>query len=175
MLFLPHPNHTITWQFAPIIWLRPYLTHLQTFLKYLYIILQTFAVSHCLSPNLRNYPKICDQNFSQLFFRVKCWDAFLVFTQSSNNQHYGILIYSHIISLELPTRAVCFSFESTHNCSKDLSRKQKFKHLSVSLARGHQKIEYCNFIKNQLTPDSRLLFATGKKFSLINWWKIVRP
>ena len=68
----------------------------------------------------------------------------------------------------LPIRALCFSFESTDNYSKDLSDKQKFKNLSVFLARRHQKMECCNFINNHLTLDSHLLFATGKKFSVIN-------
>ena len=59
-----------------------------------------------------------------------------------------------------PIRVFCFSFQSTQSYYEDLSRKQKFKNFSVSLARWHQKMECCNLINNQLTPDSHLLFAT---------------
>ena len=71
---------------------------------------------------------------------LRCFFRALEFTQS-NNKYHGIHIYFHIISLEPPTRALCFSFESTHNYSKDLSRKQKFINLSVFLARRHKKNE----------------------------------
>ena len=94
---------------------------------------------------------------------LRCFSRALEFTQNNNNQHHGILMYSHIISQEPSTRALCFSFESINNYSKDLSRKQKFKNLSVSLARRYQNIECCNFINDQLRPDSNLLFATGEK------------
>ena len=70
-----------------------------------------------------------------------------------------------MISLGPPTRALCFSFEYTHNYSKDISGKKRFKNLLISLARHHQKMECCN---NKLTPDSHLFFGTGKKFSVIN-------
>ena len=86
---------------------------------------------------------------------LKCFSPALEFTQSNNNQHDGIHIYSHCISLELPTRALCFSLASTHNYSKDLFRKQKFKHLLISLARRHQKVNtgftsiVCNWKKVQ--------------------------
>ena len=86
----------------------------------------------------------------------------LEFTQSNNNQHHGIFICSHIISLKPLTRALCFSFESKCNYSKELSHKRQFKNLSFSLARGHQNMGCCNFIDNQLAPDSHLLFATEK-------------
>ena len=56
----------------------------------------------------------------------------------------------------LPIRALCFSFESTDSYSKDLSGKQKFKNLSISLARRHEKMESCNFINSQLTLDSKV-------------------
>ena len=81
----------------------------------------------------------------------------LEFTQSNNNQHHGIFICSHIISLKPLTRALCFSFESKCNYSKELSRKRQFKNLSFSLARGHQNMGCCNFIDNQLAPHSHLL------------------
>ena len=105
-------------------------------------------------PNLRNYAKICDQNASQLFFRVKCWDAFLVLWNSSKVTTTSIMEFIYtlilsVISLEPPTTSLCFCFESTHNYSKDLSHKHKFKNLSVSLARRHQKTECCNFINTQ--------------------------
>ena len=89
--------------------------------------------------------KICDQNISQLLFRVRCWDAFLVLWSSPKVTTTSIMesIYTLLI------RALCFSFESTNNYSKDLSRKQKFKNLSVSLVRRHQKMECCNFINNR--------------------------
>ena len=82
-------------------------------------------------------------------------------------QHYGIHIPSHIISLGLPARASCFSFESAHNYFKELAQKQNFKSLPFFLAKRHQKMECCNFINNQLTPESHLLFATEKKFGVI--------
>ena len=82
-------------------------------------------------------------------------------------QHFGIHIPSHIILLGLPTRASCFSFESAHNYFKELARKQNFKNLPFSLAKRHQKMECCNFINNQLTPESHPLFATEKKFGVI--------
>ena len=91
-------------------------------------------------------------------------------TATSIMEFIYILILS-VINLEPPTTALCFSFESTHNYSKDLSREQKIKNLSVSLARRHQKMECYNFMNNQLTPDSHLLFATGKKFSVISSWR----
>ena len=87
----------------------------------------------------------------------------LKFIPINNNQYHGIHIYFHIISLELPTTALCFSFESTYHYSKDLYCQQKFVDLPVSLARYHQTIECCNVINIQLKPDSHLLFATGKK------------
>ena len=84
---------------------------------------------------------------------LRCFFRALEFTQS-NNQYHRIHLYFHIISLEPPSRALCFSFGSTHKCSKDLSRKQTFINLSFSLSRLHEKTECCNFINNQLTPDS---------------------
>ena len=86
----------------------------------------------------------------------------LEFTQSNNNQHHGIFICSHIISLKPLNRALCFSFESKCNYSKELSHKQQFKNLLFSLARGRQNMGCCNFIDNQLALDSHLLFATEK-------------
>ena len=113
---------------------------------------------------MRNYPKIFDQNASQLFLRVRCWDAFLVLRNSPKVTTTSIMesLYTPLI------RTLCFIFESTDNYSKDLSGTQKFKNLSISLARRLQKMESCNFINNQLTLDSHLLFATGKNFSVIN-------
>ena len=60
-----------------------------------------------------------------------------------------------------------FSFESAHNYLKELAQKQNFKILPVSLAKRHQKMQSCNFINNQLTPDSHPLSATGKTFGVI--------
>ena len=86
---------------------------------------------------------------------------------AADKQHYGIHIPSHIITLGLPTRASCFSFESAHNYFKELARKQNFTNLPFFLAKRHQKIECCNFINNQLTPELHALFATEKKFGVI--------
>ena len=84
---------------------------------------------------MRNCPKICDQNVLQLFYRVRCWDTFIVLRNSPK-----VTTTSIMASLYTPPiRTLCFSFESTDNYSKDLSSKQKFKNLSVSLARRHQK------------------------------------
>ena len=77
-------------------------------------------------------------------------------------QHYGIYIPFPIITLELSTRVSRFSFESSHSYFKELAQKQNFKNLLVFLAKCHQKMEYCNFIKKQLTQDSHSLFATEK-------------
>ena len=82
-------------------------------------------------------------------------------------QHYCIYMPSHIISLGLPTRASRLSFESTQNYFTGIAQNQNFKNLPVSLANRHEKMECCNFINNQLTPDSHPLFATEKKFVVI--------
>ena len=67
---------------------------------------------------------------------LRCLSRALEFAQSNNKMHHGIHIYSHIISLEPPTRALCPSFESTQNQSKqDLSYKEKSKKLSVFVAK----------------------------------------
>ena len=79
-------------------------------------------------------------------------------------QHYGIYIPTHIISLGPPIRASRFSFASAHNYFKELAQKKNFKNLLVSLAKRNQKMECCNFISKELTPDSHPLFATEKKF-----------
>ena len=52
---------------------------------------------------------------------------------------------------------------------KELAQKQNFKNLPVSLAERHQKMEYCNFINNQLTPNAHPLFATQKKFGVLKF------
>ena len=113
--------------------------------------------------------KDSDGNVWKLFVRVRCWDTFLVLWNLPKAITTCIMESIYTLS----TRALCFRFESTNNYSEYLSRKQKFKHLSVSLARRHQKMECCNFINNQLTMVSHVLFATEKKNSAINWWKII--
>ena len=52
---------------------------------------------------------------------------------------------------------------------KELAQKQSFKNLPVSLAELHQKMEYCNFINNQLTPNAHPLFATETKFGVMKF------
>ena len=87
---------------------------------------------------------MCDQNASQFFFTVRCWDAFLVLWNSPQVATTTIMesLYTLILSvwnrqLEDYGQVLGFSFESTHNYSKDLSRKQKFQNLLVSLTRRH--------------------------------------
>ena len=71
---------------------------------------------------------------------------------------------THIISLGQPIRASRFSFASAHNHFKELAQKKNVRNLLVSLAKDNQKMECCNFISKELTPDSHPLFATEKKF-----------
>ena len=85
----------------------------------------------------------------------------------ASKQHYDIHIPSHIIILGPSTRASCFSFESAYSYFKELAGKQNFKNFPFSLPKRHQKMECCNFINNQLTPESHPLFATEKKFGVI--------
>ena len=82
-------------------------------------------------------------------------------------QPYCIHIPSHIITLGPPTRAPCFSFESAHNYFKELARKQNFKNFAFSSGKSDQRMECCNFINNQLTPESHPLFVTEKTFGFI--------
>ena len=59
-------------------------------------------------------------------------------------------------------RSSCFSFESAHSYFKDLARKQNFKYLQLSLAKGHQFNECCNFGDSEENPSSHPLFSNEK-------------
>ena len=64
----------------------------------------------------------------------------------------------------------CVSALNLHTLNlKELAQKQNFKNLPVSLAERHQKMEYCNFINNQLTSNAHPLFATQKKFGVLKF------
>ena len=97
-------------------------------------------------PNLRKYPTICDKNVSQLLFRVRCWDVFLVLWSLPKVTITSIMESTYTLKI----RALRLIFESTHNYSKHLSRKQKFKNLSVC----------CKFINNELTLNLHIWIAT---------------
>ena len=98
----------------------------------------------------------------QIEEHLKLFKQFFPDKNVTAKQHYGVHIPSHIISFGSATRASRFIFESAHNYFKELAQKQNFKNLLVFLAKCHQKMEYCNFIKKQLTQDSHSLFATEK-------------
>ena len=108
--------------------------------------------------NPKKYQKICDQSSSQLFFRVRCWDVFFVLRNLSQLTTASTTesIYTFILSVWNCLLELCISASNLHT----ICLKQKFINLLVSWARPNQTMECCNFINNQLKPDSHLLFAT---------------
>ena len=85
-----------------------------------------------------------------------------------------IHIPSHILLLEPPARASCFSFEFTHNYFKELVHQQNFKSLPVPLAKRHQQVECCNFISNYMVPSLILCFQLKEKLTLMNHMVLIK-
>ena len=75
-------------------------------------------------------------------------------------QHYLVHIPSTIKSLGPPMRSSCFTFES--------AKKQNFKNLPLSLAKGHQLLECSNLGDDQEGPSSHPLFSTEKKYGVLH-------
>ena len=90
------------------------------------------------------------------------WLSSKITTTSIMEFKYSLIL--SVISLELPTTSLCFSFESTHNYSK------------IYLANKNLKI--CQFLQLDATKKwnaatlSTLNFNTGFTSILCNWKKV---